>query len=62
MNIDIKKAIAGAVSGFVAALVIDVNAWSKSDSSFDWLLAVKRWIAGAVTGLAAGLGISALGN
>lgn len=49
--------IAGATSGFLAALVVDLNAWSKSKDPFDWALAVKRWLAGAVTGLLGGGGI-----
>ena len=62
MTLDIKKIIAGAISGFFAALVVDVNAWSKTEDNFDWLLALKRWIAGALTGIGAALGISATGN
>ncbi len=52
----IKKIIAGAVSGFVAAVVVDINAWSKSDKPYDWGLAFKRWVSGAVSGAVAGLG------
>lgn len=35
---DVKKLVAGAVSGFVAALVVDVMAWSKvpGNQPFDW--------------------------
>lgn len=55
--IDPRKLLAGAVSGFVAALVVDVNAWSKSGESFDWALAAKRWVAGAVSGMAAAMGV-----
>lgn len=61
--LDAKKIVAGAVAGFVSALVIDVNAWSKTDlgtgkKRFDWMLAFKRWVAGAVSGVvvASGLG------
>lgn len=55
-----KIVIAGAVSGFVAALVVDVNAWARSKKPFDWGLAVKRWLAGAVSGAAASAGVGAV--
>lgn len=55
-----KQALAGAVSGFVAAAVVDVNAWAKSNEPFDWVLAFKRWVAGAVSGLTAAFGIVSL--
>ena len=57
-----KVLIAGAVSGFVGALVIDMNAWSKStpkgvkNKTFDWGLAFQRWLAGAGSGAAAAMG------
>jgi len=61
MNDQLKKALAGAVSGFIAAALVDLNAWSKSDSKgFDWALAVKRWVSGAVSGALAGFGMSTL--
>jgi len=59
MNINLKAIVAGAVGGFVAALVVDVNAWSKSGGEFDWGLALKRWIAGAVSGAFSGTGVGA---
>ena len=58
---DIKKIIAGALSGFVAAAVVDIHAWSKTSERFDWALAVKRWVAGAVSGASAAIGIGSLG-
>ncbi len=57
---DFKKIIAGAVAGAVAALVVDINAWSKTEKPFNWTLAVKRWVSGAVSGATAALGLSAL--
>lgn len=59
---DVKKLVAGAVSGFVAALVVDVMAWSKvpGNQPFDWFIAFKRWVAGAVSGVTAALGIGSL--
>lgn len=61
-GIDLRAAVAGAVGGFLSAVVVDVNAWSKSDRPFDWGLAVKRWVAGAVSGFVGGLGAGAMGG
>jgi hypothetical protein len=60
MMFDVKKLVAGAVSGFVGAAVVDIHAWSQSEGKFDWVLAFKRWIAGAVSGVAAAMGIGSL--
>ena len=54
----IKALIAGAVSGFLSAFIVDVHAWSASDDPFNWAKAAKRWIAGAVSGVAAAGGLS----
>jgi predicted lysophospholipase L1 biosynthesis ABC-type transport system permease subunit len=59
---DFKKIVAGAVSGFVAAAVVDVHAWSKSAEPFNWTLAIKRWVAGAISGATAALGIGVTGG
>lgn len=53
-----RSIIAAAVGGFLAAMVVDINAWSRSDGQFDWGLAAKRWVAGAITGALSGLGIT----
>jgi len=58
MNELTKKIIAGALSGVLAAIVVDVHAWSKGEGSFDWGLALKRWVAGGVSGAAAAAGLS----
>ena len=55
-----KALIAGAVSGFVSAALIDLNAWSKSDGPFSLKLAFKRWVAGAISGATAAAGWSQL--
>lgn len=55
-----KSIVAGAVGGFLAALVVDINAWSKTDKPFDWGVAFKRWVAGAVTGATGGFGAGVL--
>ena len=60
--LNIKALIAGAVSGFVSAFVVDLHAWSQdADGDFNWMLAAKRWVAGAVSGAtaAAGFGVMA---
>lgn len=58
MNELTKKIIAGTVSGFVSALLVDLDAWKKSaGAGFDYGLAFKRWVVGAVSGALAGLGI-----
>jgi len=54
---DLKKIVAGAVSGFLGAFVVDLNAWKKATGSFDWGLAAKRWVSGAVSGAMAALGM-----
>jgi uncharacterized protein YgfB (UPF0149 family) len=56
MNDTLKRMIVGAVSGFVSAFLVDLNAWLKSgeDTKFDYVLAIKRWVAGAVSGLGLG--------
>lgn len=59
--IDYRRLAAGALSGAVAALVVDVHAWSRAKKpGFDWGLALKRWVAGAVSGAAAALGVGGL--
>lgn len=57
-----KKVVAGALSGFVSAFLVDINAWLKSgeDTKFDFKLALKRWVAGAVSGALTGLGFGGL--
>lgn len=61
-----KNIIGGAVGGFIAAFLIDLNAWSKSTDaegdkpSFSWKLAIKRWVAGAVSGALGASGVGVL--
>ncbi len=56
-----KTIIAGAVSGFVSAFLVDLHAWSTSDAPYDWTKALKRWVAGAVSGSAAAAGMGSMG-
>jgi hypothetical protein len=59
---NIKAVIAGAISGFVSAFLVDLDAWKKApaNEAFDWALALKRWAAGALSGALAGAGFGAL--
>jgi hypothetical protein len=56
-----KSLIAGAVSGFVSAFLVDLHAWAKSDEAYNWSKASKRWVAGAVSGAAAASGLGLMG-
>jgi H+/Cl- antiporter ClcA len=62
MNELVKKIIAGALSGFVSAFLVDLNAWKSNEAMehFNWALAIKRWLAGAVSGALTGLGMGQL--
>jgi hypothetical protein len=53
----IEKALYGAISGLLAAVLVDLDAW-KGSGRFDWQVAVPRWIAGAIAGSAASLGFN----
>ena len=54
---NLKLIIVGAVSGFLSALIVDLNAFSKAPgATFNWNLAVGRWVSGAAAGALAGLG------
>jgi hypothetical protein len=53
-----KAMIAGAVSGLVAAILVDVDAWRQGQGGFNFAKALPRWIGGAVSGAIAGLGLS----
>lgn len=53
--------LAGAISGLLTAVIVDLNAWANSHGQpFDWRLAVKRWIAGTVTGLGSAFGVDSI--
>jgi H+/Cl- antiporter ClcA len=62
MNELLKKIIAGALSGFVSAFLVDLNAWKSNEAMehFNWAVAIKRWLAGAVSGALTGLGLGQL--
>ena len=58
MNHYFAKALAGAASGLLAAVAVDVHAWRQfPDEPFAWDLALPRWIAGAALGAIAALGV-----
>ena len=50
------KTAAGAVSGLVAAFLVDLHAWAHGSGAYDWAKASKRWIAGGVSGALAAIG------
>lgn len=53
-----NQILANALSGFLAAVLVDVNAW-KADpngASFDFRVAIPRWLMGALSGLTVGYG------
>lgn len=64
MNATVQKLFAGAVSGFVAAFLVDFDAWKKGKGEpFDWSKALPRWFYGAMSGLLAAFGFgSAFGD
>jgi hypothetical protein len=60
----IKRFLACALGGFLAAVAVDIDAWRRSAAEgvvpvFDWKLAVQRWLNGALAGALAGLGLAA---
>ena len=63
MSLLANKYVAGALSGLLAAAVVDIAAfrsWKSVDDAkaFDWKVAGFRWLQGAISGvlIAAGLG------
>lgn len=62
---DTRKLLAGAISGFVSAALVDLNAWAKADKAepgtkFDLNLAAKRWLTGALSGAMTAAGLEGL--
>lgn len=57
-----KPILGGALTGFVSAFLVDLDAWKRAPkgSKFEWDLAAKRWLAGAVAGALAGLGLGSV--
>ncbi len=60
MSNSISTSITGAISGFLAAFIIDLHAFNKAiresgavNVKFDWKLAITRWLIGAVSGFIA---------
>ena len=59
MNPFIHKLVAGALSGLLSAILIDLHAWQASPTAtFDFKLAAKRWVTGLVSGVTAALGLA----
>jgi hypothetical protein len=63
MNELLKKSLSGAASGFVAAVIVDLNAFQNSPGlikTFDWKLALTRWLSGSLSGALAGAGLGSI--
>jgi len=57
---NIRMIIAGALSGLLAAILVDLDAWKRGafdEQPFDWRVAIRRYVYGVISGVAAGLGI-----
>lgn len=63
MGLLANKYVAGALAGFLAAAVVDFNAfrtWKSIDEakSYNWQVALWRWGQGAISGALMAAGIS----
>lgn len=58
---DQKKIIAGAISGFIAAIIVDLDAWrAMDDGPYDFKVAGRRLIVGVITGALGAIGLGGL--
>ena len=55
-----KKVLVAALGGFLAAFLVDLDAWQSGAGTFDWEKASRRWIYGSVSGAATALGLGQL--
>jgi hypothetical protein len=53
-----EKLIAGAITGFLTAVLVDLDAWRVAGGSFNWQKALYRGIGGAIAGVTAAAGLS----
>ena len=55
-----KALVVGAVTGFVSALLVDLNNWRMAPEGqvFNWKKAAIHWATGAVSGAMAAAGLS----
>jgi hypothetical protein len=66
MNPTLKKALAGAISGFLGAFIADLDAFKKSPDvfdefkTFDWKIAANRYVRGIVLGVAGAFGLGGI--
>ena len=61
MNFDLHKILAGALTGLLAAVAVDLDAFRKSGGAtvgFDVALALKRWLSGALLGALGAAGLA----
>lgn len=64
MTLLANKYVAGALAGFIAAAVVDINAfrtWKSVDEAlaYNWRVASWRWLQGAISGVLMAAGIAA---
>lgn len=59
---DQKKLIAGAISGIIAAVLVDLDAYKNSEGPYNWSVAVRRIVIGAVTGALGAVGLGGLSS
>ena len=57
---NVKTIVFGAVSGFVSALLVDLNNWriAPDGQVFNWKKALIHWGTGALSGAMTGAGLS----
>jgi hypothetical protein len=66
MNELTTKLLGGAISGFMAALLVDLHAWQNDGFSFSWAkqfnwkMATGRWMLGLLSGAITASGFSAV--
>lgn len=62
MDFNLKKALTGALFGFITALAFDLQKFgevTKEDelATFSWRIASLRWLKGALTGFTGAVGL-----
>jgi len=58
---NIRTILVSALGGLLSAVIVDLDAWAKSDGDFNWKIAVVRWLKGLISGAIAGMGVSSAG-
>jgi hypothetical protein len=63
MTLNLEAILMGALSGLLAAALVDFQAFQawksfKDATTYDWPTAAMRWVQGAITGAIAASGLS----